>query len=295
MTGGIEKGEVINTRLAAAATKFNIPMGVGSQRIAIERKEYSHIFCLKNKYPKLFLIGNIGFLEILSAKDPIEICKKVVDMINANALAIHINLIQELIQKEGSTYRKNFYRVLEKISSKLKVPILIKEVGCGIRPDIANNLYNSGAHSIDIGGRGGTSWGYIEGIRSQSQITYNIASTFRNWGIPTAHNLAAIKQLYPHIPIIATGGIRNGLTVAKAIAIGAQACGIGLPLFKAALQSTNKVIDHLTQFTTELKICMLATGSTQLDQLCKNICWEDPYEIEFKQHVIKVSKGTNSV
>ena len=123
MTGGIEREEVINTRLAAAATKFNIPMGVGSKRIAIERKEYSHIFLPKKQISKLFLIGNIGFLEILSARS-IEICKKVVDMINANALAIHINLIQELIQKEGSTYRKNFTEFLKK-SSKLKV--LIKE------------------------------------------------------------------------------------------------------------------------------------------------------------------------
>jgi isopentenyl-diphosphate Delta-isomerase len=295
MTGGIEKGALINRRLAAAANKFNIPMGVGSQRIALENKEYSHIFCLKNKYPNLFLIGNIGFLELLATKDPLGICRKAVDMISADALAIHINLIQELIQEEGSTYKKNFYKVLEKISSKLKVPILIKEVGCGISPNIANRLYNSGANSIDIGGRGGTSWGYIEGIRSQNQITSNVASTFRNWGIPTAHNLAAIKQLYPHLPIIATGGIRDGLTVAKAVAIGAQACGIGLPLFKAALHSTDKVIDSLTQFITELKICMLATGSNQLDQLCRNICWEDPYETEFKQYVLKISKGTTSV
>lgn len=277
MTGGIEQGQQINYRLAKAAAHHKIPMGIGSQRMALENPAYRPIFTVKDHVPDLFLIANLGGGQ-LCGPDALKLCREAVDMVGADALAIHLNIIQECIQVEG---RPSFRGLLEKIAeicTELKVPVIVKEVGSGISPHTADKLLKAGVAAIDCGGRGGTSWGYIEGLRSKSEQTMDLARSYRDWGIPTAFSLAAIHKKIPQMPLIATGGIRDGLTVAKAIALGAQMVGLGLPLLRAASQSEEKVKEVLNTMIKGLHIAMFATGCARLEQLKDKIVFGHPYE-----------------
>ena len=280
MTGGIKDGVTINQRLATIAEKYRIPMGIGSQRIALENKNYENIFKLKDHFPKLYLIGNLGGSQLLS-NNAFDQSQRAIDMIQADALAIHINVIQELVQIEGDRTFKGIFKKIESICNKIKVPIIVKEVGAGMDPETAIRLENIGVSAIDVGGRGGTSWGYIEGLRSDQIETKKLGETFRNWGIPTAYSLAALTSAGIKIPLIATGGIRDGLTVAKACAMGAHTTGIGLPMLKAATESLDKVESILTSFINELKITMVASGSQDISSLKNRIQLGLPFENDF--------------
>ena len=234
MTGGVEEGERINLNLAQAAVKFNIPMGLGSQRMALEHPEYARIFVLKDRFPELFLFGNVGFSDLIKEKDPVSYVKKACDMVGADAFAIHLNVLQECVQAEGNRDFKGSLRVLEKICSEVSIPIIVKEVGSGVTPELALELERIGVKILDIGGKGGTSWSLVEAFRSP-QEQKRVGMTFRNWGAPTAFSLASVKKACSSMEVTATGGIRDGLTVAKAVALGASSCGLGLPLLKRLL------------------------------------------------------------
>ena len=287
MTGGVKEGHRINKNLAKAATEFNIPMGVGSQRIALEHPQYESIFTLKETYPSLFLLGNLGFSDLLLEKDPVDYCKRAVEMISADALAIHLNLIQECVQIEGNRKFKGFLELTEKISTHLPVPLTVKEVGCGILPDLAVKLRNSGVAAIDVGGLGGTSWSQVESYRADPSYAA-LGQCFRDWGVPTAYSLACVKERCPDMDITATGGIRDGLTVAKASALGASLSGVGLPLFKAARISSDEVCLALELITRQLKITMLGTGSKKLSDLKKSLVRGRPLESEFHSIVDRI-------
>jgi isopentenyl-diphosphate delta-isomerase len=266
MTGGLEQGAAINLRLARAASRFGIPMGVGSQRIALENPDYERIFAVKESVPDVFLIGNIGMAQ-LREKDPVAICRRAVRMIEADALAIHLNLLQELIQVEGDRHFRGIAAVIADIAAGLDVPLIVKEVGCGIDPVTARTLLSSGVAAIDCGGKGGTSWSYIEGLRAQSNITRSLGATFRDWGIPTAVSTILLRRNFPEATLIATGGIRDGITAASAVAVGASMAGIGLPLLRAAVKSEDAVTDVLAEMTTGLRIAMAASGARTLSDL----------------------------
>ena len=285
MTGGIERAAHINRNLAEAAANFGIPMGIGSQRLALENKEWEDIFNVKRFVPSLFLIGNIGCAQLLN-KDYIEVCRRAVDMIQADALAIHLNILQELVQVEGD---RQFSGLLERIANlcnSISTPIIIKEVGSGIDVNTAIQLKEAGVSAIDIGGRGGTSWSYIEGLRSSLGATRNLGNTFRDWGIPTAYSLANLrKALGEEMPLTATGGIRDGLTIAKAVALGANLAGIGLPLLKAAINSTDEVHTTLDTFARGLKTTMIATGSQSLVDLESHMVLGPPGQEDFRSYV----------
>ena len=280
MTGGVEEGERINFNLAQAAVKFNIPMGLGSQRMALEHPEYARIFVLKDRFPELFLFGNVGFSDLIKEKDPISYVKKACDMVGADAFAIHLNVLQECVQAEGNRDFKGSLRVLEKICSEVSTPIIVKEVGSGVTPELALELERIGVKVLDVGGKGGTSWSQVEAFRSP-QEQRRVGMTFRNWGAPTAFTLASVKKVCTSMEVTATGGIRNGLTVAKSVALGASSCGLGLPLFKAALKSSEAVEQELSLFEKELKITLLSTGSKRLVDLNKKLRVGHPLEKEF--------------
>jgi isopentenyl-diphosphate Delta-isomerase len=277
MTGGVKLGGLLNERIARTCERFNIAMGVGSQRIAIEHPEYSDIFDVKRHAPNLFLMGNIGVAQLakgMTAKH----CIKAVDMIKADALALHVNVLQEVIQVEGD---RNFDQLFEKIESVVKalnVPVVIKEVGSGLDAKSAKILEQIGVSAIDIGGAGGTSWGYIEGLRAADSKTKNLAKTFRNWGIPTAYNIRALKSAGLSIPFTATGGIRDGLTVAKSVSLGASMAGLGLPIFKAALQNEEAVTEKIDEIIEGTKIACMLTGSKKLNELSGSIIKGLPFE-----------------
>jgi len=266
MTGGVERGEMINRRLAAAAASLSVPMGIGSQRLAIEHREFARIFDIKKWQPSVFLIGNIGMAQ-LTKPDSLDICRAAVEMVGADALAIHLNTLQELIQAEGDRSFRGVLASVERIVSKLPVPIMIKEVGTGLDRASAKRLIDAGVRTFDVGGSGGTSWSRIEGLRSADQWTAQLGEDFRNFGLSTATAVRQLRATFPSAELIATGGIRSGLDVAKALALGANAVGIGLPLLRAALKDDQAPTELLAYFVRGLKIAMLASGCENIARL----------------------------
>lgn len=271
MTGGVEAGERINRRLAAAAAHLGIPLGLGSQRVACENPRHTGIFTMKKQHPNLYLLGNIGCAQLV-LPGGLDLAKKAVEMVEADALVVHLNVLQECIQQEGNRNFAGFLQRLEELCSQLGVPVLVKEVGCGISVSAAERLLACGIAALDIAGKGGTSWGYIEGLRSNSPAQQQLGASFRNWGIPTAYSLVALRRRFPEAVLIASGGVRDGLTVAKAVALGAQLVGVALPLMQAALISEEAVVASLETIIRGLKITMLATGSRTTTELSSALC-----------------------
>lgn len=259
MTGGVAQGTMINERLARCAATHNIPMGVGSQRMALENPALQEIFKLKDKFPKLFLIGNLGIGQLRDT-DYLGLCQRAVDMIEADAMAIHVNVLQELIQVEGD---RDFRGVIQKIGSiqdKIKIPVIVKEVGAGLDAMTAKKLWDVGIRYFDVGGTGGTSWARIEGLRASDELIRRRGEVFRDWGLSTAESLTSTRSSLPGAGLVATGGIRDGLTVLKAIYSGADMVGIGLPLMKSALDHEDGPTQLMSAIIDELKIAMMVSG-----------------------------------
>ena len=274
MTGGIERAAEINRRLAMAAAYFGIPMGVGSQRLALENPQHSDIFAVKRTNPKVFLIGNLGFAQLRGRprRTAVDDCKRAVSMIEADALAIHINVLQEVVQVEGDRDFRGAFDMLSGLVHELGVPLLVKEVGSGVDAATAVRLLECGVHAIDIGGKGGTSWSFIEGARASSPSTQRVAQSFRDWGIPTAIALRNVRAaVKTQVDLVATGGIRDGLTIAKAMALGADLVGVGLPLFRAALESESGPLEVLDELVQGLKTAMIVSGCQDLAGLATRL------------------------
>lgn len=259
MTGGVAQGTIINERLARAAMDHNIPMGVGSQRMALENDDHAEIFKVKKKFPGIFLIGNLGIGQ-LREKNFLDLCKKAVEMISADALAIHVNVLQELVQVEGDRDFRGLIERIGLVKSSLDVPLIIKEVGAGLDVQSAKRLAEVGVSNFDVGGSGGTSWALIEGLRASDPLIQRRGHIFRNWGIPTSKALADLRLAIPSANLIATGGIRDGLTALKAIYLGANMAGIGLPLMRAALEGPDNASKLLGAIIDELKIAKICSG-----------------------------------
>lgn len=260
MTGGHEKAEEINRNLALAATELNIPMGVGSQRAGIEDEKLAPTYSIaRETAPDIFLIGNLGAVQF-SKGYGIEEAKKAVEMIDANALAIHLNPLQEAIMPEGDTDFKGALRGLEELKD-LDVPVIAKETGAGIAMEEAKLIEKAGAAGIDVGGLGGTSFSAVEYYRRKG-----FEKTFWDWGIPTA--VSTIECIEgTKLNIISTGGVRNGLEVAKALSLGAVACGIAHPLLSGAVKGKDEVLNTLNRVIEELKTAMFLTGARTIEEL----------------------------
>ena len=248
-------------------------MGVGSQRLALDDPRFSDIFNVKTEVPGVFLIGNIGAAQLVNGRthrEARELCLRAVEMIEADALAIHINVLQELIQPEGDRDFRGVFDCIAELTKAFPVPVLVKEVGAGMDPQTAKRLAGTGVRAIDVGGRGGTSWGWIEGLRSADPQVLDLAQNFRDWGLTTGEALTLAREAICQnsaLQLIATGGIRTGIDVAKAVALGATMAGIGLPLFRAALKGTDEVEKTLDQIIKGLKTVMMCTGSRTLSAL----------------------------
>lgn len=261
MTGGHEKAEKINENLAIAAQELNIPMGVGSQRAAIENEKLAYTYSVaRDAAPDAFLIANLGAVQ-LSKGYGIKEARKAIDMIGANALAMHLNSLHEAIQPEGETDFKGCIRGIEKLNN-LGVPIIAKETGAGIAREEAVLLEKAGVAGIDVGGLGGTSFSAVEYYRKKA----GKGKLFWDWGIPTAISTIECAES-TKLQVIATGGIRNGIEVAKALALGASACGIALPLLSRAVKSSREVLVELQRIIEELKTAMFLVGAVNVAEL----------------------------
>jgi isopentenyl-diphosphate delta-isomerase len=270
MTGGTDEAGEVNRRIATAVAALGLGMGVGSQRISVERPEVLDSFRVRQLAPDVLLIANLGAVQLnygLSAGD----CQRLVESIGADALALHLNPLQEAIQPGGNSDFRGLQAKIADVCRTLSVPVIAKEVGCGISGDTARRLVDAGVAAIDVGGAGGTCWTDIEGRRSGSATTRAVAATFREWGIPTADAIRSVRARCPDIPLIASGGLRSGLDVAKCLALGADAAAIASPVLKAAVESADAVGELLARLIRELRLAMFCTGSARPVDLGRTI------------------------
>lgn len=266
MTGGTERAGEINRILAKAAQETQVAMGVGSQRIAIEHRELANTFNVRNIAPDILLFANIGAIQ-LNYGLGIEDCFQVVDMIKADALVLHFNGLQEALQRNGQTQFADLIRKVEAVCQAMQVPVIAKEVGWGFSKIDIHLLVEAGVSAIDVAGAGGTSWSQVEMHRSEDNNQRQLAAAFNSWGNSTAEVIQNVTEIAPSLPIIASGGLRSGIDIAKCIALGASLGGMASPFLKAANQSLDQTIDTINLLKDEIKLCMFATGSKSITDL----------------------------
>jgi len=269
ITGGVEKSLKINASIAEAVEELGLGMGVGSQRAAIENPKLEKTFAIaRKKAPNAFLIGNIGGPQLAKGYSAKE-ARKAVEMINADALAIHLNPLQEAVQPEGETNFEDVLKKIMEIVQVLNVPVIVKETGAGISAEDAKVLETAGISGIDVAGVGGTSWSAVEYYRAKERrddFHQRLGETFWDWGIPTAISLVEVAQS-THLPIIASGGVRNGENVAKAIVLGASLVGTASPILQAATNGPKEVKKVLTYIIEELRNTMFLVGAKSVNEL----------------------------
>lgn len=267
MTGGTEEAGEINQRLAEAAQEVGVAMGVGSQRAAIEHPEQTFTFSITRKVaPDILLFANLGAVQ-LNYGYGVDQCRKAVDMIQADALILHLNPLQEAVQDAGNTNFSGLAKKIEEVCKKLEVPVIAKEVGWGISERTARLLADCGVSAIDVAGAGGTSWSQVEMHRAPDEFTRQLAATFVGWGIPTADSILNVNRAAPEMTIFASGGLKDGLDIAKSIALGATLGGMAGQFLKAAAISTEKAVEMMKLTKRQIEVTMFATGSEKLDGL----------------------------
>jgi isopentenyl-diphosphate delta-isomerase len=265
MTGGFDLARKVNRNLAAAAQMLGLAMGVGSQRVAIEEPSATTSFQVRDIAPDILLLGNLGAVQ-LNYGYGIEQCRRAVAMIDADGLIFHLNVLQEAVQPEGNRNFKGLTAKIAAVCKDLAVPVVAKEVGNGISVDVAVRLHRAGVRAIDIAGKGGTSWSAVEAQRA-AKMGRRADAAFADWGIPTEEALISVRKALPNVQLVASGGIRSGLDIAKSIALGADIAALGQPLLSAALESADKVVEFLAGVIHELKVSMLCLGAKDLRAL----------------------------
>lgn len=260
MTGGTEAAGKINRVLAEAAQESGVALGLGSQRAALEKQALVSSFQVRNLAPDILLFANLGAVQLNYGLN-VAACRKAVEMIEADALILHLNPLQEALQPEGNVNFSHLLSKIEKVCRELGHPVIVKEVGWGLSADVARRLADAGVTALDIAGAGGTSWAMVEMHRAQNRHQSNIAASFIDWGIPTVESLIQVRQALPNLPLIASGGLRTGVDIAKALALGADLAGMALPFLHGAVESKQAVIEVIQEVTSVLRACMFATGS----------------------------------
>ncbi|MCC6313340.1 MAG: type 2 isopentenyl-diphosphate Delta-isomerase [Thermomicrobiales bacterium] len=274
MTGGVEQGLEINRRLARAAQALGCAMGVGSQRAAVENPVLARFYQVRDVAPDVLLLANLGAVQLNYGYGPDE-CRRVVDMIGADALALHLNPLQEALQPEGNVNFSGLLGKIARVCRVLDVPVVVKEVGWGISEPVARQLADAGVAAIDVGGAGGTSWSEVEAHRAPTTRRRRVSRTFAGWGIPTVDSLRAARRGAPHLPLIASGGLRDGIDAAKAVALGAGLAGYASPLLKAAAESEEAAHEALAALIEELRVAMFCVGAGDLAALTRAELVED--------------------
>lgn len=270
MTGGHPETKEVNAVLGEIAGELGLGIGVGSQRAAIENPDLADTFSIvRENAPNTFIVGNLGIVQLRD--HGIEWAEQAVEMIDADALAIHLNFLQESIQPEGDHDAGGCQAALRELCGELKVPVIVKETGSGISYETGIRCYGAGAACIDIGGYGGSSWALIESHRSGSvagredQYLKGLGERFGEWGLPTAVSLYEVTRCGG--PVIASGGLRSGIDVAKALAMGAGLTGMALPLLKPAFEGPDTLRETIRIIHQELRISMFLTGKSRISEL----------------------------
>ena len=268
MTGGTPKAGVINRNLALAAEKMKVGLALGSQRAAIEDPALARTFKIRDIAPSIPLFANLGAIQ-LNYGFTLDECKHAVEMVQADGLILHLNPLQEVLQPEGETNFRGLIQHIKFICKNLNYPVIVKEVGSGISARVAKILYEAGVWAVDVAGAGGTSWSQVEKFRAENEDNAQIAEAFRDWGISTMESIRFTRRAAPRLKVIASGGLRSGVDMAKCIALGAELCGIALPFLKAAIVSSEAVEKVIGIYRKQFKIAMFASGTSNLKELSR--------------------------
>lgn len=266
MTGGTPAAQQVNERLASAAQELGLAMALGSLRAAIEDARLECTYQVRRLAPDVLLFANLGAVQ-LNYGYGIDECRRAVESVGADALVLHLNPLQEVLQPGGST---RFAGLLERIATicrNLAVPVIVKEVGWGISGDVARRLSDVGVAAIDVAGAGGTSWSEVERLRCSTPEDAEVASAFADWGLPTAEALEQVRQTCPSLPLIASGGIGTGVQVALCLALGANLAGMAGALLGPALESSQSVLATLRAIVRQLRTAMFCCGAATVADL----------------------------
>ncbi len=271
MTGGTEQAQQINRTLAAAAQQHGLAMGLGSQRAGIEHSDITATFRVRDVAPDILLFANLGAVQFNYGYG-VDQCRRAVDMVEADALILHLNPLQEVLQPEGDVKWRGLLGKIEQICRTLGAPVIAKEVGWGISEQTARRLIEAGVSAIDVAGAGGTSWSQVEMYRAPTERLRRLAAAFGDWGIPTADSLLAVRRACEttqrkDMALFASGGIRGGQDIAKCVALGADLVGLASPFLKRAVESVAAVSEEIELLTTELRIAMFCSGVATIKQL----------------------------
>ncbi|MGI0029886.1 MAG: type 2 isopentenyl-diphosphate Delta-isomerase [Nitrososphaera sp.] len=269
MTGGTDEATVINGRLGELAEKYGFGMGLGSQRAGLKSEELAATYAIARKNaPNAFLIANIGGAQLAKGLS-VDEARKIVKMIRANALVVHLNPLQELIQPEGEPRYKGVLDKISELAKSMDVPVMVKEVGAGISKEVAVKLEMAGVSAINVAGSGGTSWAGVEKIRADAasdDLKSHLGEMFWDWGIPTAASIIEVRRAVK-LPLIASGGLRSGLEAAKCIVLGASMAAMAYPFLRSAAQSQEKLFAFADMLLAEMKSTMFLVGARNIDAL----------------------------
>ncbi len=267
MTGGTPRAGEVNRRLARAAERCGVAFALGSQRRMLQDPASRESYAVREAAPGLpLLFGNLGAVQ-LNLGVGVEEVRRLVAEVGCDAFNFHLNPLQEAIQPEGDTRFGALGPRLAAVIPELSVPVLLKEVGAGISRAAARKIAALPVAGVETGGLGGTSWAKVESLRAQDPARRALGETFARWGIPTVESIAACREALPERVVIASGGIRNGIEIAKALALGADAVALALPLLRAAEQSSEAVAEELERLVQELRLAMFLTGCTRVSEL----------------------------
>lgn len=269
MTGGTDEATVINGRLGELAEKYGFGMGLGSQRAGLKSEELASTYSVARKNaPNAFLIANIGGAQLAKGLS-VDDARKIVRMIGADALVVHLNPLQELVQPEGEPRYAGVLARIGELVRAVDVPVMVKEVGAGISREVAVRLEMAGVSAINVAGAGGTSWAGVEKVRAEmvkDGTKTHLGELFWDWGIPTAASLIEVRRAVK-LPLVASGGLRNGLEIAKCIALGASMAAMAYPFLKAASQSRESLFAFADTLLAELKSTMFLVGAKDITAL----------------------------
>jgi len=266
MTGGTKKAGQLNQLLAEAAQEYQLAMGVGSQRIGLEDWDRMESFNVREFAPDILLFANLGAVQ-LNYSYAIDDCKRAVESIRADGLILHLNPLQEALMENGDVNFSGLLQKIEQVSSNLSVPVVVKEVGWGISVEAAGKLLNAGVAAIDVAGAGGTSWSEVEMHRTKDDVLKNTSAAFRDWGIPTAEAIVDIHREYSNAILIASGGLRNGIDIAKCIALGASLGGLAREFLISAAKSEEKLHEKIRILSRQFRTVLFTTGSKNIEEL----------------------------
>jgi isopentenyl-diphosphate delta-isomerase len=266
MTGGSAHAAHFNRLWAEAAQAAGIGMGLGSMRIALKRPETESTFQVRRYAPDILLLANLGAVQFNYGYGTEE-CRRVVELVEADGLILHLNPLQEALQPEGDTRYDNLLPKIEEVCRALEVPVIVKEVGWGLSKRVARLLLDAGVAALDVAGAGGTSWSQVEMYRSRSLLEREVAAAFRDWGIPTTESLEMVRQVDSEVPLVASGGLRTGIDLAKALALGADVGSMARPLLQAAADSETALHRCIAVLHRQFQLAMYLTGSRDVPAL----------------------------